>query len=179
MNNRETVRRFTRYLQSGKPEPKAPAPVRHRPLPRAHRRGRRTTTLFLPQEGRQQVYAYLRHHHPRETTKAPGPPRPLCLPATDVYFSEALIEVNLAFRLVPRPLTTAMIASEIPAAIRPYSMAVAPDSSLTKRAIRFFIGSSMCTRGWSTDVWSRRRSQHRDHRATLRSDNFSAVNSTA
>jgi hypothetical protein len=29
---------------------------------------------------------------------------------------------------VPRPLTTAMMAMEMPAAIRPYSMAVAPDS---------------------------------------------------
>src|SRR5664280_645342 len=29
---------------------------------------------------------------------------------------------------VPRPKTTAMIATEMPAAIRPYSMAVAPDS---------------------------------------------------
>jgi hypothetical protein len=51
-----------------------------------------------------------------------------------LYFSELLTEVNLAFRLEPRPLTTAMIASEMPAAIRPYSMAVAPDSSLKKRA---------------------------------------------
>src|SRR5258705_2394173 len=32
------------------------------------------------------------------------------------------------------PLTAPMIASEIPAAIRPYSMAVAPDSSFRKRA---------------------------------------------
>jgi hypothetical protein len=45
------------------------------------------------------------------------------------YFSDVLIELNLAFRVVPRPLTTAMIARAIPAAIRPYSMAVAPDSS--------------------------------------------------
>jgi hypothetical protein len=34
-------------------------------------------------------------------------------------------------------LTTAMIASEMPAAIRPYSMAVAPDSSFKKRAKKF------------------------------------------
>jgi hypothetical protein len=40
-----------------------------------------------------------------------------------------LIEVNLSFRFVPRPLTTAIIANEIPAAIKPYSIAVAPDSS--------------------------------------------------
>ena len=45
------------------------------------------------------------------------------------YFSEVLIESNLVLRFEPRPFTTAMIASEIPAAIRPYSMAVAPDSS--------------------------------------------------
>lgn len=31
--------------------------------------------------------------------------------------------------MVPRPFTTVMIASAIPAAIRPYSIAVAPDSS--------------------------------------------------
>src|SRR5437868_8709200 len=69
--------------------------------------------------------------------------------ATLAYLSEVLIEVNLLFRLVPRPLTTAMIASEMPAAIRPYSIAVAPDSSFTKRAVKLFIGDSMCTRGWS------------------------------
>src|SRR5258708_28148807 len=50
------------------------------------------------------------------------------------YFSEVLIELNLAFRVVPTPLTTAMIARAIPAAIKPYSMAVAADSSRTKRA---------------------------------------------
>jgi hypothetical protein len=45
------------------------------------------------------------------------------------YFNEVLIELNMVFRLLPSPLTTAMIASAIPAAISPYSMAVAPDSS--------------------------------------------------
>jgi len=40
------------------------------------------------------------------------------------------MEVNLSFRLEPRPLTIAMIAREIPAAIKPYSMAVAPLSSV-------------------------------------------------
>jgi len=45
------------------------------------------------------------------------------------YFSELLIEVNLSLRFVPRPLTTAIMASAMPAAIRPYSIAVAPDSS--------------------------------------------------
>ena len=43
------------------------------------------------------------------------------------YFSEELIDVNLSLRLVPRPFTTAIIASAMPAAISPYSIAVAPD----------------------------------------------------
>ena len=51
--------------------------------------------------------------------------------------------VNLVFSVVPRPLTTAMIATEMPAAMRPYSMAVAPESSFMKRTKRFFIGSSI------------------------------------
>jgi hypothetical protein len=36
----------------------------------------------------------------------------------------------MVFSLVPRPLTATMIAIEMPAAIRPYSMAVAPLSSV-------------------------------------------------
>ena len=45
------------------------------------------------------------------------------------YFNELLIDVNMLLRLVPNPFTVAMIAIEIPAAIRPYSIAVAPASS--------------------------------------------------
>ena len=33
---------------------------------------------------------------------------------------------NVPFSVEPRPFTAAMIASEMPAAIRPYSIAVAP-----------------------------------------------------
>jgi hypothetical protein len=40
--------------------------------------------------------------------------------------------VNLVFGEVPRVFTTAMMAIEMPAAIRPYSIAVAPDSFLRK-----------------------------------------------
>src|ERR1700710_1748486 len=88
-----------------------------------------------------------------ETTKKASDRRgPCCRSGPVAYFSDVLIDVNLPFRLVPRPFTIAMIASEIPAAISPYSMAVAPDSSLTKRAMRFFIGSSMCTRGFELKV---------------------------
>ena len=45
------------------------------------------------------------------------------------YFSEELIEVNMVFRLLPRLFTMVIMARAIPAAIRPYSIAVAPDSS--------------------------------------------------
>src|SRR3954465_6418908 len=45
------------------------------------------------------------------------------------YFKEVLIEPNLSFKVVPRLFTTVMIANAMPAAIRPYSIAVAPDSS--------------------------------------------------
>jgi hypothetical protein len=46
---------------------------------------------------------------------------------TETYFNEVLIEANWVLRLDPKPFTTAIIASAIPAAIRPYSIAVAPD----------------------------------------------------
>ena len=49
------------------------------------------------------------------------------------YLSWVEMLVNLAFSVVPRPLTTAMIATEMPAAIRPYSIAVAPELVLQKR----------------------------------------------
>ena len=42
---------------------------------------------------------------------------------------------KLVFSLVPIAFTAAMIATEIPAAMRPYSMAVAPDSSLKNARI--------------------------------------------
>src|SRR6201999_345268 len=45
------------------------------------------------------------------------------------YFNDVLMLVNLVFNVEPRPLTAAMMARLMPAAIRPYSMAVAADSS--------------------------------------------------
>jgi hypothetical protein len=48
------------------------------------------------------------------------------------YFIELLIDVKFALRVVPMPLTAATITIEIPAAIKQYSMAVAPDSSFRK-----------------------------------------------
>ena len=56
--------------------------------------------------------------------------------------------LNFTFKPVPRPLTTEMMAIEMPAAIKPYSMAVAPDSSLRKRRSRKrIIGISRCPFG--------------------------------
>src|SRR5262245_54149441 len=84
----------------------------------------------------------IRNAHARGLRKSKAPARRGLLQAglaTLAYLSEPLIKVNLACRLVPSPLTIAMIASAMPAAIRPYSIAVAPDSSFTKRASRFFI----------------------------------------
>jgi hypothetical protein len=48
------------------------------------------------------------------------------------YFSAVETDPNVVLRLVPVPLSPAMMATPIPDAIRPYSMAVAPDSSLKK-----------------------------------------------
>jgi len=50
----------------------------------------------------------------------------------DGHFNCDEIDENVVLSLVPRPLTTLIMATEMPAAIRPYSMAVAPDSSFTK-----------------------------------------------
>jgi hypothetical protein len=46
------------------------------------------------------------------------------------YFRDVLTLEYVLLRVVPRPLTTATIASAMPAAISAYSMAVAADSSL-------------------------------------------------
>jgi hypothetical protein len=52
------------------------------------------------------------------------------------YLSAVEIAENVVLSLVPRPVITGMIATAMPAAIRPYSMAVAADSSC-KKAISF------------------------------------------
>src|SRR5215813_3676423 len=58
---------------------------------------------------------------------------------TRSYLSAVCTEVKVVFSFEPRPETTVMIATEMPAAIRPYSMAVAPLSSCAKRAKSFFM----------------------------------------
>src|SRR5207237_10739273 len=62
---------------------------------------------------------------------------------TNAYLSAVWTLVKVVFNFEPRPCTTAMIATEIPAAMRPYSMAVAPDSSFTKRLTRFVMCNSL------------------------------------
>ena len=60
----------------------------------------------------------------------PALPAASTVPATELsYFSCVDMEVNLPLRVVPIVLTVAMITTEMPAAIKPYSIAVAPDSS--------------------------------------------------
>jgi hypothetical protein len=58
------------------------------------------------------------------------------------YLSAAETVLNVAFKFVPSACTVAMIATAMPAAMRPYSMAVAPDSSFTKRKKSVLIGYS-------------------------------------
>jgi hypothetical protein len=63
--------------------------------------------------------------------KGPGAyARSLRTPCLFDYFNEELTEVRVDPIPVPMPFTAAMIATAIPTAMRPYSMAVAPDSSL-------------------------------------------------
>jgi hypothetical protein len=55
------------------------------------------------------------------------------------YLSAVWTVPKVVFRLVPRPFTTEMIATEIPAAMSPYWMAVAPDLSLTNHIRSLYI----------------------------------------
>jgi hypothetical protein len=56
----------------------------------------------------------------------------MMLAANPFYFSEVLMVVNLPLSAVPTPLTDATITMLMPIAIRAYSIAVAPHSSLQK-----------------------------------------------
>jgi hypothetical protein len=64
-------------------------------------------------------------------------------------FSEVLMPTKLVLSWLPTPFTAVMIAIAIPAAIRPYSMAVAPDSFLKKALMSDFMAdpSSVCVLG--------------------------------
>jgi hypothetical protein len=73
--------------------------------------------------------------------KGPGdvPPGPENAAGCSNYFSEVLIVLKFALSWVPTPCTAVMIAIAIPAAISPYSIAVAPDSSLINLKISVFM----------------------------------------
>jgi hypothetical protein len=53
----------------------------------------------------------------------------------EAYLRAFATVVKVAFKFVPTVWTTTTMATEMPAAIRPYSIAVAPDWSLRKLAI--------------------------------------------
>src|SRR6202021_4215816 len=63
-----------------------------------------------------------------------------------VYLRAVETDEKVEVSFVPRPCTTAMIATEMPAAISPYSMAVAAVSSFRKEYVRFFIVNSISDR---------------------------------
>src|SRR5882757_1171629 len=63
----------------------------------------------------------------------------ICYGAVGALFTAVAMLENLEFSAVPSWLAPTMMASAMRAAIRPYSMAVAPDSSFTKRAMRLDI----------------------------------------
>jgi hypothetical protein len=53
--------------------------------------------------------------------------------SSEGYFSAVWIFVKVVFNFEPRPTVTVMIATAMPAAIKPYSIAVAADSSRKNR----------------------------------------------
>ena len=77
-------------------------------------------------------------------TKGPGAWRARSRNASEIgdYFSELLMVLKFVDSWLPTPFTAVMIAIAIPAAIRPYSMAVAPDSSLQNDLIIDFMAGS-------------------------------------
>jgi hypothetical protein len=60
-----------------------------------------------------------------------------------VYLSWVEMLLNFVFKVEPIELTVAMITTEIPAAIKPYSMAVAPDSFLRNARTRDMLTNSL------------------------------------
>src|SRR3974377_608744 len=80
------------------------------------------------------------------------------------YCSALATLLNVPFTAVPVACTATMIATEIPAAMRPYSMAVAPELSLKKRITSLFILVSLehstCTRKLCSATLSSDSNQH-------------------
>src|SRR6185312_5515709 len=90
-----------------------------------------------------------------QNDKGPGIAEAPNATSNDAYLSEVEMLLKFVDSLVPTPWTAVMIAIAMPAAIRPYSIAVAPDSSLTKRETRFFMYiTPVYTVAGRTNVWS-------------------------
>jgi hypothetical protein len=68
--------------------------------------------------------------------------RPLHQSVKLLYLTLPATVLNVPERLLPTFVTAPMITTAISAAMRPYSMTVAPDSSRTKREKRFVIVAS-------------------------------------
>src|SRR5215510_6419421 len=64
-------------------------------------------------------------------------------PSLRTYLTDDATVLNVPLRLVPTAVTAVMMTTAISAAIRPYSMAVAPDSS-RKNIARRFMTHSRC-----------------------------------
>jgi hypothetical protein len=77
-----------------------------------------------------------------------GRERPVSENALDEfdYFNEVLIEVKFVLNADPTPFTATMMATAIPAAIRPYSMAVAAESSRQNIESIAFMASRLACR---------------------------------
>src|SRR4029077_5060126 len=110
-------------------------------MPIARIRGRATPTLIpttsaarTPPPGRAIRRSSLR----REGGRAGTRPRRIDIN----YFSELLSDANFELSLPPIPFTLEMITSEIPAAISPYSIAVAPESSARNFFSIFIVAAS-------------------------------------
>src|SRR5262245_58381116 len=73
----------------------------------------------------------------------------MIMDGASAYLNASWTKVELSFE--PSPCTTAMIATEMPAATRPYSTAVAPDTSFTKRFMRLII---FCLHGSQLTLWN-------------------------
>ena len=83
--------------------------------------------------------------HRQAVSKRPGAMRPASGVSRNdacVYFSEVLMLSKVPLNEVPTPLTAVMIAMAMPAAIRPYSMAVAPDSFFKNFKMSDFMAGS-------------------------------------
>ncbi len=63
-------------------------------------------------------------------------------PPTRTYWSWVML-AKVVFSWVPRPATTVIMATAMPAAMRPYSIAVAADWSFTNRKVRERIGGPL------------------------------------